>query len=108
VTQENQVQPLAWRAIERFALVVGLFADLVALLSIGGGPSSGLPSLPFALTPERIWMMTAFGAIGTVYLVSRVTGQNLFIPERRQMGGVELFLLMGPWILLAGSATGLF
>jgi hypothetical protein len=91
------------------ATIVGLCTDALTLIAYGRQGSISLPGkYVFQLTPTRIWMFAIVGALITGYFYSQVTGRWPFTETQDGKIPIQAVFIVGPWVLLAGFATGLF
>ena len=91
------------------ATILGLITDALTLIAYGRQGSITLPGrYVFELTPSRIWMFAAIGSLITGYFYSQVTGRWPFVETEDGKIPIQTVFIVGPWVLIAGFATGIF
>ena len=97
------------RILGTIAVIVGLITDALTLIAYG---RQGYISLPgdytFELTFERIWIFALVGIFITAYLYYRSTGFWPFTETDDGKLPIQALFIIGPWVLLAGFATGMW
>jgi hypothetical protein len=90
-------------------LLLGIVVDAITLLSFA---HQGYVSFPagfrLELTPTRIWILALFGILITAFFFQRVTGRWVFDETRDGRVPVQAFFIVGPWVVMAGMATGMW
>lgn len=95
--------------LNAIAVILGIVVNAITLIAYG---KHGVVSLPgnfnFELTHTRIWMLAIIGAFVSAYIYSRITGYWIFEESSDPRIPIEAVFLVGPWVLIAGFATGMF
>jgi len=97
------------RILTIVATTIGLITDALTLIAYGRQGSISLPgNYVFELTHTRIWIFAIVGSLVTGYFYSQITGRWPFIETEDGKIPIQAVFIIGPWVLIAGFATGMF
>ena len=97
------------RILSTIATILGIITDALTLIAYGKQGTISLPGdYHFVQTPKRIWILSMVGALITAYYYERLTGRWPFVETADGKIPIQAVFIIGPWVLIAGFATGIF
>ena len=90
-------------------MFLGIVADAITLWSFARNGRVAFPgSIRLELTATRIWLLAFFGILITAFIFERISGYWVFEETRDGRVPVQAMFVVGPWVVLAGMATGMW